>query len=93
VSGQKLVTNIGSTDIDVIGKAGEYIEVGGRSKGWNLAALSSFGNQLEKLKRGAAAAGVAAKAYLEEGTPQEAIELAKKKLGEDNVVIFRIVNQ
>jgi len=93
VSGEKLVTSIGSTEIDVIGKSGEFIEVGGAAKGWNSATLSSFGNQLEKLKKGAAAAGVGAKAYLEAGTPQAVIDIAKKKLGEENVVIFRIINQ
>lgn len=89
VSGATLtVKNIGSTDIDVIGKAGEYIAVGGPAKGLDLA---KFGQKLDILKRGAAEAGVAAKAYLAEGTSQKAIDLAKKKLGEDNVVIFRIV--
>lgn len=89
ISGQGLVVkNIGATDIDVIGKAGEYIAVGGPAKGFDMA---KFGQKLDILRRGAAEAGVAAKAYLAEGTPQKVIDLAKKKLGEDNVVVFRIV--
>ena len=89
VSGEKLVVqNVGATDIDVVGKAGEYIAVGGPAKGFDM---SKFGQKLDILRRGAAEAGVAAKAYLAEGTSQKAIDLAKKKLGEENVVVFRIV--
>lgn len=52
VSGDALKTTSGSTDIDVIGSAGQLIEVRGASEGWNAATISSFGNQLEKLERG-----------------------------------------
>lgn len=90
VSGEKIaVQGIGSTDIDVIGKAGEYIAVGGPAKASDLA---KFGQKLNILKRAASAAGVEAKAYLEASTPSEVIDVAIKEVGRDNVVLFRVAN-
>jgi hypothetical protein len=79
------VKGLGSTDIDVLGPNGEYINVGGPSKASDL---GKFGRQLQILKKAAEERGVPAKMHLEEGTPQEAIDLDKKWLGNDNVVTF-----
>lgn len=76
-----------STDVDVLGKAGEYISVGGPAKGFDLA---SFGQKLSALKDAAQQAGTTAKYYLEQGTSKETVDLAKKILGANNVVIFNI---
>jgi hypothetical protein len=76
---------LGRTDVDVIGPAGEFIGVGGPSKGSNLGV---FGRQLQILKSAAREQGVKAMMYLEEGTPEAVIKLAKKWLGAENVVIF-----
>jgi filamentous hemagglutinin len=87
VSRQKLtVKGLGSTDLDVLGKAGEYIGVGGPAKAGDL---SRFGRQLQILKKAAEEKGVPAIMYLEEGTPEAAISLAKKWLGESSVKIFK----
>jgi hypothetical protein len=79
------VKGLGSTDIDVLGPNGEFIGVGGPAKAINL---SKLGRQLQILKRAAEENNTCAKAYFEEGTPVEVINLAKKWLGEDNVVVF-----
>jgi hypothetical protein len=79
------VPGLGSTDIDVIGPAGEFIGVGGPAKAMDLA---KFGRQLQILKAAASLANTPARMYLERGTPQSAIDLAIKWLGAENVVIF-----
>ncbi|PYU20432.1 MAG: hypothetical protein DMG32_22335 [Acidobacteria bacterium] len=84
------VANVGRTDVDVIGKAGELIAVGGPAKGLDLAKL---GNKLSILKTAAMNVGTTAKAYFEAGTAQTVIDLAKKILGEKNVVVFKIVKK
>lgn len=66
---------LGSTDIDVIGPAGELITVGGPAK---ARSLSKWGMHLQRLKAVGKERGVRVMAYLEEGTPDEAIRLAKK---------------
>ncbi len=87
VSRQKLIAKgVGSTDVDVLGPAGEYIGVGGPAK---AADLSRFGRQLQVLKEAAKQNGTVALMYLEEGTPEAAINLAKKWLGEANVFTFK----
>ena len=87
VSRQKLIAKgVGSTDLDVLGPAGEYIGVGGPAK---AADLSRFGRQLQVLKEVAKQNGTVAQMYLEEGTPETAINLAKKWLGEANVFTFK----
>lgn len=83
--GMKIKTKYGSSDVDVIGKDGSYIVVGGPSKADDLGYL---GSRMKILKEAADEAGVGAKAYFEEGTPQAAIDLAKKWLGPDNVHTF-----
>lgn len=85
VSREPIKTRFGASDVDVIGPAGELIAVGGPSKAKNL---SKLGSHLKVLEEAAAQRGVAAKAAFERGTPQSAIDLAVKKLGRDNVIIF-----
>ncbi|MBP2328123.1 hypothetical protein JOF56_008508 [Kibdelosporangium banguiense] len=69
----------------MIGGDGGYVAVGGPAKAADLGAL---GNRLRGLKHAADEAGVPARAYFEEGTPQSAIDLARKWLGPDNVRTF-----
>ncbi|WP_055523048.1 RHS repeat-associated core domain-containing protein [Streptomyces graminilatus] len=79
--------NVGTTDVDVIAADGTYIAVGGKAKARNLAAL---GQKLRILRWGAEQQGVGAKAYFQEGTPDTALNLARKVLGEDNVHTFNL---
>ena len=51
-------------------------------------ALSDLGQRLNVLKYAAEQAGVRAQAYWAPGTPQAAIDLARKILGDDNVFTF-----
>ncbi|MFJ1759561.1 hypothetical protein ACIOD2_04540 [Amycolatopsis sp. NPDC088138] len=76
---------VGKTGVDVFGPNGEYIAVGGPGKALNTTKL---GSQMKILKWGADQAGVTAQAYFEAGTPQEAIDIAKKWLGDANVISF-----
>jgi filamentous hemagglutinin len=86
VSRQKvLVKGLSSTDVDVVGPAGELIGVGGPAKAGDLA---KFGRPPQIHKKVPEERGVSAKMYLEEGTPQSAIDLAKRWLGEGNVIVF-----
>ncbi|RFU83259.1 PrsW family intramembrane metalloprotease [Streptomyces triticagri] len=75
----------GTTDVDVIGKDGSYIAVGGPAKARNLA---KFGEKCHILKYAAEQQGVRAQVYLEEGTPETALNLARRILGNDNVHTF-----
>ncbi|MBV9026657.1 MAG: hypothetical protein JO362_23310 [Streptomycetaceae bacterium] len=75
----------GSSDIDVIGGDGSYIQVGGPAKAKNLAKL---GQKLNILKWQAGQDGVGAQAYFARGTPDSALDLARKILGPDNVHVF-----
>jgi hypothetical protein len=75
----------GTSDIDVIGGDGSYIQVGGPAKARNLAKL---GQKLNILKWAANQDGVGAQAYFERGTPDSALNLARKILGPGNVHIF-----
>lgn len=81
-----IVKGLGRTDIDVIGKAGEYIAVGGPAK-----TPSGVGKQLQILQKAAEQAGVKALAYFAKGTPEEVLKVARKKLGAENVHIFEDV--
>lgn len=67
-------------------RVGGYIAVGGPAKANNLA---KFGQKTSILKWCADKAGVRAKMYLAEGTPQSVIEIATKWLGSENVIIFK----
>jgi hypothetical protein len=82
---QVVQPGVGATDVDVIGAGGEYIAVGGPAKARNLAHL---GQKLSILQHAADRTGVPAQAYFERGTPQSAIEVTQKILGDDNVFLF-----
>ncbi|MBN3755502.1 filamentous hemagglutinin N-terminal domain-containing protein [Paraburkholderia sp. Tr-20389] len=85
-SGEKVaVPGIGSTDIDVVAPNGDLIAVGGPAKANNLGKL---GQELRIYQTIADQRGVSAQVYFAEGTPQSAINLATKILGEGNVKIF-----
>ncbi|WP_240159191.1 MULTISPECIES: hemagglutinin repeat-containing protein [unclassified Burkholderia] len=85
-SGEKVaVPGIGSTDIDVVAPNGDLIAVGGPAKANNLGKL---GQELRIYQAIAGQRGVVAKVYFAEGTPQSAVDLATKILGEANVKIF-----
>jgi len=49
---------------------------------------AEFGSRLSIFKWAADRAGVPAQYYLEEGTPQSAVNLASRVLGSDNVFSF-----
>ena len=80
------VKGLGSTDIDVIGKAGEYIAVGGPAK-----TADQVGRQLQILKAAADEKGVKTMAYFAKGTSEAVLKVARKWLGKDNVKIFEEV--
>nr|WP_321839589.1 hemagglutinin repeat-containing protein [Paraburkholderia bannensis] len=85
-SGEKVaVQGMGSTDIDVVAPNGDLIAVGGPAKANNLGKL---GQELRIYQTIADQRGVSAQVYFAEGTPQPAINLATKILGEENVKIF-----
>jgi len=80
------VANVGRSEIDVVGKAGEYIAVGGPAKAGNL---SQLGKQLSILRRKAEQDGVKAVAYFAEGTPESVLKVARRRLGAENVHTFK----
>ena len=82
---QVAVPGLGSTDIDVVAANGDLVAVGGPAKANNLGKL---GQELRIYQAIASQRGVSAQAYFAEGTPQSAINLATKILGEGNVKIF-----
>jgi hypothetical protein len=77
----------GKTDIDVVGPNGELISVGGPGKASNL---GNLGRELHILKQVAKERGTKALAYFEEGTPRQALDLARKLLGPENVHLFSL---
>jgi len=79
---------VGRSAVDVIGRSGELIGVGGPAKARDLADL---GVKLKILAGVAEKAGVKAQYYFQKGTPMEAIRLAQKWLGKENVFEFEIV--
>jgi hypothetical protein len=78
-------TATGRTDVDVIGSDGSYIAVGGPAKANNLSAL---GTHLKVLREAAEQEGRTAKAYFEQGTPESALNVARRQLGDNNVFVF-----
>lgn len=80
--------NVGITDVDVLGPNGEYIAVGGPAKGRKPGRV---GEKLHILRFAADQAGVAAVAYFDEGTPEELLRVARRILGDDNVVVERLL--
>lgn len=59
--------------------------MGGPAKARNLA---KFGEKCHILKYAAEQNGVRAQIYLEQGTPESALNLARKILGNENVHVF-----
>ena len=79
------------TGIDIIGKNGEYISVGGPAKGSTPEKLAETLRKLQILKSEAEKNGTKAMVYYERGNSekfQRLIEESKKILGKENVVIF-----
>jgi hypothetical protein len=72
------------TDADILlnGDRQTIVEVGGPAKG----NLSQFGAKLAKLTRYAKVNSMDVRFYYDSGTPQDAIDLAIKWLGKDNVL-------
>jgi RHS repeat-associated protein len=89
VAGDVKVTlqGVGTTAVDVYGKAGEFVGVGGPAKAINLSLL---GSKLKQLAGAAEDAGVTAQYYFAKGTPEAAIKLAQKWLGKENVFLFEM---
>jgi RHS repeat-associated protein len=89
VAGDAKVTpqGVGTTAVDVYGRAGEFIGVGGPAKAGDLAA---FGKKLQILAGAAEQAGVKAQYYLAKGTPDAAIKVAQKWLGKEIVFLFEM---
>lgn len=85
VSRAPIKNQFGSSDIDVVAPNGDLIGVGGPAKARQL---SRLGSQLKVLKEEARVRNVTAKYYFESGTPPEAVELARRWLGAENVVVF-----
>jgi hypothetical protein len=87
VAGDVKITlqGVGTTAIDVFGKAGEFIGVGGPQKAIGPDALSRLGTRLKVLAAAAEQAGVKAQYYFARGTSLEAFQLAEKWLGKGNV--------
>lgn len=87
VSGERVsVRGLGSTDIDVVAKNGDLIAVGGAAKAGNL---GNLGRVLRIYEAVAGQRGVGARAYFQRDTPQKAMDLAKKILGENKVHTFK----
>ncbi len=70
---------------DVRGPNGELIAVGGPAKAQNVGALKA---RLDDLRIAAEQTGVKAQAYFTRDTPPEAIAMAQRALGSDNVFLF-----
>lgn len=82
----------GVSGIDVIGKNGELIQVGGPGKNANPDVLEKTQNAMYVLKEEARINNTVAKVYLEYGNSdrfKELVREAQKILGKDNVVVFR----
>ena len=80
-----IAKNIGSTDVDVLGPLGEFVSVGGLAKARNLA---DFGHRLNIYRVAAEGAGTRALAYLEKGTSEDVLRVARNQLGHLNVFTF-----
>jgi filamentous hemagglutinin len=86
ISNEKIITGRGHTDVDVIGPNGELIGVGGPAKSNKL---SNLGGEIAKLKEEAAKRGVIVQYYITDSTPHSVYEFLKKRLGAENVFIFK----
>ena len=78
---------VGPSEIDVKAGNGDYIAVGGPGKGSNPAKL---GHQMSLLRWKAEQDHVGAQAYFELGTDENTLDIARRKLGWENVHVFRM---
>ena len=83
---QVKILGIGSTDIDVVLTGKRFIEVGGPAKGFTPDQLSKFGTQLRTLAAYAEQEGGEAFFYYTKGTPQAALNVAARWVGQANVI-------
>lgn len=82
----------GVSGIDVIGKNGELIQVGGPGKNANPEVLEKTKNALHVLKEEASIKNTKAQVYLEQGDSARFAELiveSQKILGKENVFILK----
>ncbi|SCX73130.1 hemagglutinin repeat-containing protein [Variovorax sp. EL159] len=86
VSNEKIITSRGNTDIDVVGPNGQLIGVGGPAKANNL---GNLGNEIAKLQEVAAQRGVIVQYYITDSTPPSVYNFLTKRLGVENVFIFK----
>jgi hypothetical protein len=84
-AGMKYKTQYASSDVDVIGPDGELIVVGGPAKAGKLRKL---GEKMKALTEHAKQQGKPAKAYFTKDTPEEALRIARRWLGDENVILF-----
>ena len=73
----------GSGDLDIVLRNGNVLEVGGPDKARDL---GEFGSQMAKLRAYADAEGVEAFFLYDVATPQEAIDLAERWLGQGHAL-------
>ena len=64
-------------------------EIGGTIQGSLYASLAQLGQKIQRLKIYAEQNGKTAQYYFTDGTPDSAVNLARRWLGEENVFIFR----
>ncbi|WP_295978316.1 hemagglutinin repeat-containing protein [uncultured Variovorax sp.] len=86
LSNEKIITSRGHTDVDVVGPNGELIGVGGPAK---LNRLPNLGGEIAKLKEEAAKRGVVVQYYITDSTPRQVYDFLIKRLGVENVFIFK----
>lgn len=80
--------NVGASDVDVVAPNGDYIVVGGPAK---ASKFSLYVRSLHILRYAADEAGVGAKAYFDEGTPNSVVQAAERVLGKENVIMRRLL--
>ncbi|MGO9118085.1 MAG: hypothetical protein ACLQPD_10785 [Desulfomonilaceae bacterium] len=81
----EIKTPYGTSQIDVIGPNGQFIEVGGPGKALDL---DRFTRQMQRLQAAAEADGTTAQFYYDKGTPESVLDTARKWLGNSNVIPF-----
>src|SRR3990172_5885361 len=85
------VAGLGKTDIDVISRAGQWIQVGGPGKAASARALDKLEQEITRVSQAARQAGVPVQYYFANGTPEAALALARGLLGPENVQVFSVV--
>ncbi len=80
--GYVVITRFGRTDLDVIAGSGDLIAVGGAAK-----TASKVGHNLQKLQIIAEQRGVRVRAVFARGTPDDVLQVARARLGQENVFV------